>query len=142
MVKDINNIPVVGVLAQDLTDQLKEVYGHQNYTTYIAASYVKYLESAGARVLPVFTGMPDIYYEKVFNYTNGLLLPGGDVSISDSGLVLKDVIFTDYPDYRILKGFQLKGSTLKAYLGLDAIRVIHNKASKNPEAFSTNLTLV
>ena len=77
----------MGVLTQELTDQLKEMFGDWNYTTYIAASYVKYLESAGARVLPVFTDMPDIYYEKVFNYTNGLLIPGGDVSISDSGTV-------------------------------------------------------
>jgi len=42
-----------GVLAQELSRSLENEYGDQNYTSYIAASYVKFLEMAGARVVPV-----------------------------------------------------------------------------------------
>ncbi|KAF3836219.1 hypothetical protein F7725_028777 [Dissostichus mawsoni] len=58
----INDRPIIGVLAQ-------EVYSQKpNQTAYIAASYVKFLESAGARVVPVM-----------------ILYPGGGVSIISSG---------------------------------------------------------
>ncbi|KAK7491886.1 hypothetical protein BaRGS_00016905 [Batillaria attramentaria] len=52
--------------------------------TYIAADYVKFLESAGARVVPIFAGNPEEYYTHLFNNLNGVLLPGGDVDVTDS----------------------------------------------------------
>jgi hypothetical protein len=39
-----NNRPIIGVLSQEYEDQ---------HHSYIAASYVKYLESAGARVVRI-----------------------------------------------------------------------------------------
>ena len=44
----LNNRPIVGVLTQP-TDGDMSAYG----SSYIAASYVKYLEGGGARVVPV-----------------------------------------------------------------------------------------
>jgi len=40
-----------GILSQELTEYMQEKHG--NYTSYIAASYVKHVESAGARVVPI-----------------------------------------------------------------------------------------
>ncbi|XP_034003702.1 gamma-glutamyl hydrolase-like [Trematomus bernacchii] len=75
----INDRPIIGVLAQ-------EVYSQKpNQTAYIAASYVKFLESAGARVVPVMINQPMEEYKKLFNSINGILYPGGGVSIISSG---------------------------------------------------------
>lgn len=52
---------------------------------YIAASYVKYLESAGARVVPVRLDLTDKEYEKLFQSINGILFPGGSVNLRKSG---------------------------------------------------------
>ncbi|XP_030611820.1 gamma-glutamyl hydrolase [Archocentrus centrarchus] len=75
----LNDKPIIGVLAQ-------EVYSPKpNQTAYIAASYVKFLESAGARVVPVMINRTLEEYKKLFNSINGILYPGGGVSIVSSG---------------------------------------------------------
>lgn len=56
-----------------------------NQTAYIAASYVKFLESAGARVVPVMINQTSEDYIKLFNSINGILYPGGSASIISSG---------------------------------------------------------
>lgn len=74
-----NDRPIIGVVAQ-------EVYSPKpNQTAYIAASYVKYLESAGARVVPVMINQTEEEYKALFNSINGILYPGGGVSIVSSG---------------------------------------------------------
>uniref|UniRef100_A0A3Q2E2Y6 folate gamma-glutamyl hydrolase n=1 Tax=Cyprinodon variegatus TaxID=28743 RepID=A0A3Q2E2Y6_CYPVA len=68
-----------GVLAQ-------EVFSPKpNQTAYIAASYVKFLEAAGARVVPVMINMTMEEYKTLFSSINGVLYPGGGVSIISSG---------------------------------------------------------
>uniref|UniRef100_A0A8D1WLQ0 folate gamma-glutamyl hydrolase n=1 Tax=Sus scrofa TaxID=9823 RepID=A0A8D1WLQ0_PIG len=52
---------------------------------YIAASYVKFLESAGARVVPIRVDLKDEEYQKLFQSINGILFPGGSVNIKKSG---------------------------------------------------------
>ncbi|XP_040921319.1 gamma-glutamyl hydrolase [Toxotes jaculatrix] len=74
-----NDSPIIGVLAQ-------EVYSQKpNRTAYIAASYVKFLESAGARVVPVMINQTLEEYKTLFSSINGILYPGGGVSIISSG---------------------------------------------------------
>ena len=58
-------------------------------TSYIAASYVKFVESGGARVVPVMINQPEEYYRTIFESTNGLLIPGGDVSLDTHSGMLK-----------------------------------------------------
>ncbi|XP_055737820.1 gamma-glutamyl hydrolase-like isoform X2 [Salvelinus fontinalis] len=60
--KKRNDKPIIGVLAQEVDSPQPQK------ASYIAASYVKFLESAGARVVPVI-----------------ILYPGGDASIVSSG---------------------------------------------------------
>ncbi|XP_041823616.1 gamma-glutamyl hydrolase [Melanotaenia boesemani] len=76
---DRNDRPIIGVLAQ-------EVFSPKpNQSAYIAASYVKFLEAAGARVVPVMINQTLEEYKTLFNSINGILYPGGGVSIISSG---------------------------------------------------------
>lgn len=62
--------PVVGVLSQPTPP----VNGTQHL--YIAASYVKLAESAGARVVPVFSDSSPEDLKSLFSKLNGLIVPG------------------------------------------------------------------
>lgn len=46
-------------------------------SSYISASYVKYIEDGGGRVVPVLPGESDEYYVKLCNSINGILIQGG-----------------------------------------------------------------
>mmetsp|Transcript_9588 Transcript_9588/g.14513 ORF Transcript_9588/g.14513 Transcript_9588/m.14513 type:complete len:389 (-) Transcript_9588:226-1392(-) len=63
-----NDRPVVAIVTQPT---------RENSTGYIAASYVKWLESAGARSIALPYDAPDSYTEKVFANVNGVLFTGG-----------------------------------------------------------------
>lgn len=83
----INDCPIIGVLAQ-------EVYSPTpGKNAYIAASYVKYLESAGARVVPVMINKTEEEYTILFKSINGILFPGGGASIFSSGYAKAAGIF-------------------------------------------------
>uniref|UniRef100_A0A8C3WDL5 Gamma-glutamyl hydrolase n=1 Tax=Catagonus wagneri TaxID=51154 RepID=A0A8C3WDL5_9CETA len=73
--------PIIGVLMQKCHGKDMKTLGKY----YIAASYVKYLESAGARVVPVRLDLKDEEYKKLFQSINGILFPGGSVNIKKSG---------------------------------------------------------
>ncbi|GAA6107997.1 zgc:171566 [Tachysurus ichikawai] len=75
-----NYRPVIGVLSQENL----ESDHHAKGSSYIAASYVKYLESAGARVVPIRINETEEDYSKLFYSINGLLLPGGDADLQKS----------------------------------------------------------
>lgn len=85
----INDRPIIGILAQEVR------YPTPDRSAYIAASYVKYLESAGARVVPVMINQTLEEYKALFNSINGVLYPGGGVSIKSSGYQRAAQIFYD-----------------------------------------------
>jgi len=66
-----HNRPVIGVLAQPTDGDLQQ-YG----ASYIAASYVKFVEGAGGRVAPIDYRWPADKLKKSFMSVNGLLFPG------------------------------------------------------------------
>ncbi|XP_055966927.1 gamma-glutamyl hydrolase [Sorex fumeus] len=72
--------PIIGILMQRCHHKAMKKLG--NY--YIAASYVKYLESAGARVVPIRIDLMKDEYEKIFKSINGILFPGGGANIKRS----------------------------------------------------------
>ena len=71
--------PIIGVLAQ--SGEAFKTFG----PSYIAASYVKYLESSGARVVPIMNNLTEKQIEKLFYSINGVLFPGGNVNLVSSG---------------------------------------------------------
>ena len=77
----LNNRPIIGIMMQST-----EGMGfHTTKPNYIAASYVKYLESSGARVVPIWNNLTETETEEIFNSINGVLFPGGDVDWINSG---------------------------------------------------------
>ncbi|XP_030274407.1 gamma-glutamyl hydrolase [Sparus aurata] len=79
-IQPLNYRPVIGVLAQENLPGDTFARG----SSYIAASYVKFLEGGGARVVPIRINCTEEEYAKIFSTINGLLLPGGDVDIETS----------------------------------------------------------
>ncbi|XP_039287818.1 gamma-glutamyl hydrolase B isoform X2 [Nilaparvata lugens] len=88
--------PVIGVLTEELTASLKKVY--PNYTSYIAASYVKAVEGSGARVVPLFIGQNEQYYQNKIQKLNGILFPGGSCRFdvkdgyAEAGAIIYDLV--------------------------------------------------
>nr|XP_048696731.1 gamma-glutamyl hydrolase-like isoform X2 [Caretta caretta] len=75
-----NERPIVGILAQECDFTSFSRFG----SSYIAASYVKFLESAGARVVPIRLNRSEEEYDKIFQSINGVLFPGGGVDLKTS----------------------------------------------------------
>ncbi|XP_073675688.1 gamma-glutamyl hydrolase [Garra rufa] len=108
-----NDRPIIGILTQEVDDYMKP-FGK----TYIPSSYVKYIESGGARVLPIRLNQSYAEHEKIFRSINGLLLIGGSVNLETSDfahtagiyfrLALKGNDEGDYfPIWGTCLGFQL-----------------------------------
>ncbi|XP_069478221.1 gamma-glutamyl hydrolase [Ambystoma mexicanum] len=76
----VNDRPIIGILAQETH------FGHLLHygSSYIAASYVKTLESVGARAMPIRINLTEAEYEHIFNSINGVLFPGGGVDLKTS----------------------------------------------------------
>lgn len=112
-IQQLHDRPIIGVLAQENLPDDQFAQG----SSYILASYIKYLESAGARVIPIRINRTEEEYIKIFNSINGLLLPGGEVDIQTSqfsraarifyNLALKANDAGDYfPIWGTCQGFQ------------------------------------
>jgi gamma-glutamyl hydrolase len=70
--------PVIGVLAQEISNIFEMIYPRR-YNSFIVSSYVKWVESGGARVVPIWIGKDRAYYQQLLSKINGVLLPGGSV---------------------------------------------------------------
>lgn len=47
------DVPVIGILSQE-TYSVEQYFPNEDYDSFIAASYVKFIESAGAKVVPIW----------------------------------------------------------------------------------------
>lgn len=73
-----NQFPIVGIVAQEISLESGNVFGENvlyssagHWYSYIAASYVKFIEGGGARVVPIWISKPKKYYEKMMKNVNG-----------------------------------------------------------------------
>ena len=78
--QEVNNRPIIGILAQSTKGTAVEKLGK----SYIDAAYVKFIESSGARVVPIKTQLNEEEVVKIFKSINGVLFPGGDVTVTGS----------------------------------------------------------
>jgi len=73
--KDENNVinkrPIIAILAMEAIDALPKGQ------SYIAASYIKLFESAGAEMIPIPANIPEEEYRDILNHVNGVIFPGG-----------------------------------------------------------------
>lgn len=60
---------------------------------YIAGSYVKWIESAGGRVVPLPYNASTAYLDSMFEGLNGLLLPGGSSVVSEAAIYMVEKAF-------------------------------------------------
>jgi len=80
--------PIIGVFSQPTSGTLKT---HGN--SYIAASYVKFLEAAGARVVPIHYDSTQADLKQLFNSINGILFPGGATDLDPSTQFYRSAFF-------------------------------------------------
>ena len=94
MVDDpLNNKPIIGILAQHThPDNPIPLTGD----SYISASYVKFLESAGARVVPIKINQHPETVSELLSSINGVLFPGGDADIANSAYQKNAKMVYDY----------------------------------------------
>ena len=50
---DVNMSPVIGIVTQPLAEDLKKDPRFEGKSTYLMQAYVDFMESAGARVIPI-----------------------------------------------------------------------------------------
>lgn len=84
--KFVNNRPMIGVAAMEIMGikLLSEVEGTRG-KDYFGASFVKMIESAGGRAVPVLEDITWSDLNKLLHKLNGFYLPGGDADVADSG---------------------------------------------------------
>ena len=102
-VESVNNYPIIGVMTQPSTTTQGSCNGD---CLYLAASYVKYIESAGARVVPVNYYADEKEITDVFNSLNGFLFVGGGSSFPSSAQLIwdKTIAANEAGDYMPLWG--------------------------------------
>ena len=86
----VNNRPIVGILTQP--SAWPHLYNPEEYS-YLATSYVRFLEESGVRVVPIKYNENEEYLETIMTEINGLLIPGGGTDMFES----------DYQDNEMLK---------------------------------------
>lgn len=126
-----NERPIVGILSQECHFDAFHKFG----SSYIAASYVKFLESAGARIVPIRLNRSDEEYDKIFHSINGVLFPGGGVDLRTSEYSRVAKIFyrkaleaNDKGDYFPVWGTCL-GHELLTYLTSGEILLVNTKTN-------------
>jgi len=80
-VEALNNRPIIAIFSLPSMSFHPACGGKCDMT---AASYIKWLESAGARSVPVPYHASNAHIDSLFNSVNGLLFTGGGSSMSDS----------------------------------------------------------
>ena len=81
--KGLNLRPIIGIISQKVTTKFTP--NISNSDTYIAASYVKQIEMAGAQVVPILPSYSLSKKKKLIRSVNGVLFPGGAAPVNDSG---------------------------------------------------------
>ncbi|DBA04646.1 TPA: hypothetical protein N0F65_012229 [Lagenidium giganteum] len=109
--------PIIGVFAHPFA----------RHGEYIAASYVKWVESAGGRVVPIPYSAPKEYLKELVPQLNGLLFPGGAANVNDRAEYMYQLALelndqgVHYPVWGTCLGFewllQLTASDLDAVQG-------------------------
>ncbi|XP_057306280.1 gamma-glutamyl hydrolase-like [Hydractinia symbiolongicarpus] len=85
-VEEINERPIVAVPVMRITDKtLIKLNPALKGKNYLSAGYVKFIEMSGGRVVPILPEMTDEEVKHIFNSVNGLLFPGGEISLNGSG---------------------------------------------------------
>lgn len=72
--------PIWGVLTQPVNSEERLVDFQTYYREYIPASFVRWLESGGARVIPIRYDVDEQELRRLFESVNGILFTGGEIT--------------------------------------------------------------
>lgn len=162
-----NQRPIIGIYTQSIdsnepTSEMPEATLHATFNeSYIAASYVKFVEMSGAQVVPIYAYSNKSYFDTLLPKLNGVLFTGGDVDIDirykwtqNADYILKYAISQNdkgnvFPIWGTCLGMQLlayltSGYDLKAIAPVRGQVAVRNTISVQPESvtygdLSTNL---
>lgn len=126
----VHKHPSVGIVTQEISHKVKKYisqdarYKDNNYKLHIASSYVKFVESSGAQVVPIFLDKSEGYYRRVLEDVNGLLIPGGISKLGSGSFynTLKTL-------YKIIKEKNKEGEyfpILGICLGMEGLLMLDN----------------
>jgi len=90
---DDTEAPIIGILTQGTTD----MQYYDNHTM-IAASYIRYIEAAGGRVVAVPYNLNKTEFERIYQNLNGLLIPGGRMKLI---FPINSTLNTSDPQYKM-----------------------------------------
>jgi len=74
---DLNSAPVIGIVSQPLATALTKDPRFDGKTSYIMQAYVNWLETAGARVVPIIMTDEQSVTDEKLSKVNAVLFPGG-----------------------------------------------------------------
>ncbi len=77
----ITNVPVIGVLTLPCNEDTQNCEMENitfNATTYLPASYIKWIEGGGAEIIPLLSDMDQTDMRNIISQINGILFTGGD----------------------------------------------------------------
>ena len=125
---DGNQMPIIGVLTQTLEEGMKNDTKFANYSTYIMTAYVEFLESAGARVVPLVVGeSKEVTLDKL-SKLNGVLLPGGDGDYMEYGRFIFEKIkeYNDNGTYYPVWGTCMGYEDMAAYVSKQGWNILEH----------------
>lgn len=129
----LNYRPIIGILSHP-GDGASGRLSNATDASYIAASYVKFVESAGARVIPLIYNEPPEVLQSKLNLVNGVLFTGGSAK---TGLYFEvvEAIFNE-----VLKKNDAGDHfpLLAICLGFELLTMVVSKNHKILEAFSAS----
>ena len=116
---ELTDRPIIGMLAMKITDKvILEEKPDLIGKSYIGASYVKFVQSAGGRVVPIVDDSRSFKkLDSVLEKINGVMFPGGEINLIDSKyyqaakrIFEKSISMnkegTHFPIFGICRGFQ------------------------------------
>ncbi|KAL4580452.1 hypothetical protein LXL04_016646 [Taraxacum kok-saghyz] len=129
----LNFRPIIGILSHP-GDGASGRLNNATNASYIAASYVKFVESAGARVIPLIYNEPPEILQSKLNLVNGVLFTGG---WAKSGLYA-DVVEGIFKQVLKKNNEGDQFPLLAICLGFELLTMIVSKNNKILEQFSAS----
>jgi gamma-glutamyl hydrolase len=135
----LNDWPVIGMFTQPTSSSREECGGD---CLYLAASYVKYIESAGARVVPVNYYASEEQLDYLFEHLNGFFFVGGGSSFPETAQYIfdKTIAANDANDFMPLWGTCMGFQWLLISASRD-VDVLDPKGDDQFDAYNISLPL-